>query len=172
MIRAAQIADLGSPPLLRLDAYWRAKRGARVMPSRADIDPADIKELLPQILMARIEHDPQNVKSPRVKYTIVGTACARSSGFDYTGRYLDELNFSSEVDTDWPAIYDEIIRTHQPIVGTCRFRMADLERPYRVGVFPLSTDGVRVDHTIAYEHLNLNLIEMDQILKVEPKSEG
>lgn len=164
MIRAAHIADLGSDPLLRLETYWLAKRGARLMPSRSDIDPAEIKDLLPQIIMARIEHAPV-----RVKYTIVGTACARSSGFDYTNRYLDELNFSSEIDTDWVAIYDEIVRTKLPIAGTCIFRTADLDRPYRVAIFPLSNDGVTVDHTIAYEHLNLSLTEMDHVLKVEPK---
>jgi hypothetical protein len=170
MIRATQIANLESEPLMRMETYWRSKLAGRLMPSRADIDPADLKDLLPQIIMTRIEHAPQGPKPMRVKYTIVGTACARSSGFDYTGRYLDELNFSSEIDTDWLAIYDEIVRDQKPIAGTCIFRTADLERPYRVAIFPLSNDGVTVDHTIAYEHLNLSLMEMDHLLKVEPKS--
>ncbi|WP_303980345.1 PAS domain-containing protein [Dongia mobilis] len=163
MIRAASIADLGSEPLLRLEAYWLTKRGTRAMPSRADIDPAEIKDLLPQIIMARIEHDPQ-----RVKYSIVGTACARSAGFDYTGRYLDELLFESESDTDWLKIYDEIVSERKPVAGTCRFKTADVEVPYRVAVFPLSNDGARVDHTIAYEHLTLSLTEMDHVLPVRP----
>jgi hypothetical protein len=163
MNRAASIADLGSEPLLRLEAYWHAKRGARAMPSRADIDPADIKDLLPQIIMARIEHDPL-----RVRYSVVGTACARSAGFDYTGRYLDELLFESESDTDWLKIYDEIVSNRMPVAGTCRFKTADVEIPYRVAVFPLSNDGQRVDHTIAYEHLTLTLTEMDNVLPVKP----
>jgi len=167
MIRAAQIADLESEPLSRLETYWQGKRAGRLMPSRADIDPAEIKELLPQIIMARIEYAPL-----RVKYTIVGTACARSAGFDFTGRYLDELRFDSETDTDWLAIYEEIVREKQPIGGTCLFRTADLDRPYWVAVFPLSNDGVRVDHTIAYEHLNLSLTEMDHVLKVQPKPQS
>ncbi len=44
MIRAAQIATLGSAPLLRLEAYWHAKRRDRLMPARADIDPIEIKD--------------------------------------------------------------------------------------------------------------------------------
>ncbi len=87
--------------------------------------------------MTRITHDPF-----RVRYSIVGTACARSAGFDYTGRYLDELKFGSEIDTDWVAIYAEIVRERKPVAGTCLFRTADAELPYRVGVFPLSSDGV------------------------------
>lgn len=163
MIRATHIADLGSAPLLRLEAYWQQKRGDRPMPSRADIDPAEIKPLLPQIIMTRIEQDPF-----RVKYTIVGTACARSAGFDYTGRYLDELMFESESDTDWIQIYAEIVREQKPIAGTCRFRTADDEILYRVAVFPLSSDGRHVDQTIAYEHLTLTLGEMEQVLPVKP----
>ncbi|WP_374654915.1 PAS domain-containing protein [Dongia sp.] len=163
MKRAAQISELDSAPLLRLETYWREKRADRAMPSRNDIDPAEIKELLPQIIMARIEYDPL-----RVKYSIVGTACARHAGFDYTGRYLDELDFASETDTDWMAIYAEIVARKQPVAGTCLFRTADLEVPYRVAVFPLSSDGVRVDHTIAYEHLTLSLTEMDHVLPVKP----
>jgi hypothetical protein len=163
MKRATQIADLNSAPLLRLDTYWREKCRGRLMPSRADIDPSEIKELLPQIIMTRIEHDPL-----RVRYSIVGTACALSAGFDYTGRYLDELQFESESDTDWIALYAEIVREKKPIAGTCLFRTADAEIPYRVGVFPLSNDGKRVDQTIAYEHLTLSLTEMDQVLPVRP----
>ncbi|WP_374385026.1 PAS domain-containing protein [Dongia sp.] len=163
MIRATQIADLGSAPLLQMETYWHQKRGDRLMPSRADIDPAEIKPLLPQIIMARIEHDPF-----RVRYSIVGTACARSAGFDYTGRYLDELMFESESDTDWLQIYAEIVRERKPIAGVCRFRTAHTEIPYRVGVFPLSSDGHRVDQTISYEHLTLSLGEMEQVLPAKP----
>ena len=164
MNRIASIADLGSEPLSRLEAYWLAKRGSRLMPARADIDPADIKELLPQIILTRIEHDPL-----RVRYAVVGTASATAAGIDYTGRYLDELRFDSEVDTDWSAIYRELVREKRPIAGICQFKLTSVARPYRVALFPLSNDGDRVDHGIAYEHLNLSLLELDRILPVKPR---
>lgn len=135
------------------------------MPARADIDPADIKALLPQIILARIEHNPL-----RVKYSVLGTASAEAAGFDYTGRYLDELTFDSEIDTDWPAIYRELVQEKQPIAGTCLFRTASIDRPYRVAVFPLSRDGDVVDHAISYEHLTLSPLERDKILPVKPRS--
>jgi hypothetical protein len=163
MIRAVAIADLKSPQISRLEAYWLEKRQGRVMPARADIDPAEIKDLLPQIILTRVEHNPL-----RVKYTVIGTASAEAAGFDYTGRYLDELHFDSEVDTDWPAIYRELVHERRPIAGTCLFKTMALERAYRVGVFPLSDDGSRVDHAISYEHLTLSLLERDKILPVKP----
>jgi hypothetical protein len=165
MIRATTIAELDSKPISRLEAYWLEKRQGRLMPARADIDPAEIKELLPQIILVRIEHDPL-----RVKYTVIGTASAEAAGFDYTGRYLDELHFDSEIDTDWPAVYRELVREKVPIAGTCIFKTATLERPYRVAVFPLSNAGMRVDHAIAYEHLALTPLERDKILPVKPRS--
>jgi len=164
MNRVASIAELGSEPLSRLEAYWLEKRGTRPLPARADLDPADIKDLLPQIILVRIEHDPL-----RVRYTVVGTASAAAAGFDYTGRYLDDLHFDSEVDTDWMAIYRELVREKQPIAGICQFRLSSVARPYRVAVFPLSSDGALVDHAIAYEHLNLSLLELDKILPVKPR---
>lgn len=137
------------------------------MPSRTDIDPTEIKDLLPQIILVRIEHDPL-----RVKYTVIGTASAEAAGFDYTGRYLDELRFDSEIDTDWPAIYRELVAEKKPIAGTCRFKTAAIVRPYRVATFPLSSDGVTVDGAISYEHLTLTLLERDKILPVKPNADG
>ena len=77
MIRAATIAELDSPLISRLEAYWLQKGAGRLLPSRADIDPAEIKDLLPQIILVRIEHDPL-----RVKYAVIGTASAEAAGFD------------------------------------------------------------------------------------------
>ena len=39
------------PDLITLFQYWTAKRGARAMPARADINPADIKPLLPDVMI-------------------------------------------------------------------------------------------------------------------------
>jgi len=37
--------------------YWRARRGERPMPARADIDPADFAALMPQTFIAVLEAD-------------------------------------------------------------------------------------------------------------------
>lgn len=38
--------------------YWLAKAAGRVMPSRADIDPAEIKTLLPYVVLIHVQRDP------------------------------------------------------------------------------------------------------------------
>jgi hypothetical protein len=40
--------------LRAVKAYWDDKRGSRRMPARADIRPAEIKSLLPQVLLADV----------------------------------------------------------------------------------------------------------------------
>ena len=43
------------PPLVAaMRAYWSAKRGARALPRRKDILPAEIKEWLPSVLLADV----------------------------------------------------------------------------------------------------------------------
>ncbi|HTW34494.1 MAG TPA: PAS domain-containing protein [Rhizomicrobium sp.] len=50
----APVAFIGAPrhPILRqLYDYWLARRGARLMPAKADINPADIKPLLADVII-------------------------------------------------------------------------------------------------------------------------
>jgi len=43
------------PELFRLYHLWRSKRGLRLMPSKADIDPAEFKSLLPDIFIIQAD---------------------------------------------------------------------------------------------------------------------
>ena len=76
------IAD--NPVLAKLWTYWQAKRGARSMPRRSDIDPAEIAPLLPHLqLVERIDG--------RYRYRLCGTAISDAYGSELTGRFVDEI---------------------------------------------------------------------------------
>ena len=155
MQRYQKIDDVPSPRARRLYEYWLAKKGERLMPSRADIDPAEFRDLLSYIIMARLERAPF-----RVRYTLVGTRCVENGGFDYTGRYLDELDFRTEYDTDWGDIYALLEREKLPLLGRCQVQFTNgILKPYIVILLPLSSDGVSVDQTIALEDLELDPLE-------------
>ena len=47
MQRYQKIDDVPSPRARRLYEYWLAKKSGRLMPSRADLDPAEFRDLLP-----------------------------------------------------------------------------------------------------------------------------
>lgn len=147
MNRVGRIGDLQSWRVSELAEYWERKRGIRLMPSRADINPAEIKRLLPNLVISRIERDPL-----RIRYALVGTYIAESGGLDFTGYYLDEIDFKGEVGTDWMELYLEFIRERQPIFGICQFRIeAGFVREYIAAMFPLSSDGVEVDQCLSIE---------------------
>ncbi len=84
----SDISEISSPNIHRLYDYWTAKRGLHHVPYRRDIDPADLKPLLPELTISEFETDPF-----RVRYRLVGTRVAEISGLDYTGLYLDQLDF-------------------------------------------------------------------------------
>ena len=159
MREVASVEELSSSIGTELYAYWELKRGERLMPSRADIDPADLKRILPNIILARIDRE-----SKRVRYTLVGTRCVAQAAMDYTNYYLDELDFVSEIGTDWPAVYRAIAAEKAPIYGLCQIKFTDgVVKPYVCAMFPLSSDGERVDQVLAIEDLELDLLEVERL---------
>lgn len=80
--------SIASAPLRDLYAYWNERRAGRPMPSRADLDPVDIPRLLPTLILFDVEPGTQ-----RLKARLVGTRIVEMYGNDYTGQYLDEIDF-------------------------------------------------------------------------------
>ena len=93
--------------LRHLYDYWAAKRGSRRAPTRADIDPLDIPDLLPYLTLVDVLHDPL-----RFRYRLVGTAVVEALGRDATGRFADKRLLGTSA--------DEIIRTFERHVRECR----------------------------------------------------
>lgn len=103
-----------SPRADALYRYWSSRCGTS-LPSRADIEPADIKTLLPYILMVDIHRNPF-----RVYYRLVGTAVAHFCGLDFTGAYLDDLAFDICITKDLVNAYHVVCNARQPGVGMAR----------------------------------------------------
>lgn len=91
--------------------YWRSRR-ADGLPRRSDIDPSEIKSLLPYVLIVDIYRDPF-----RIFYRLVGTAVAHFSGLDFTGFFLDELSFDICTNEDLIKAYTAVCEKKQPGVG-------------------------------------------------------
>ncbi len=73
------------PVLLSLYGYWDARRGARPMPERRDIDPIGMESaVLKSVALVEFIGE-------RVRYRVVGTEIVRRFGRDFTGQYMDEL---------------------------------------------------------------------------------
>ena len=159
MERYRGIEEVPSTRARRMHQYWLDKKGARAMPARSDIDPSEIKDLLPNVILTRLEYEPF-----RVLYKLIGTRAVENAGIDYSGRYLDQIDFVSEFGTDWPAIYRGIADDKAPVYGLCQIRFTDgVIKPYVCAMFPLSNDGENVDQVLAIEDLELDLLEAERL---------
>jgi hypothetical protein len=129
----------------RLEAayrYWQHKAGDRAMPRRADIDPAEIPKLLPDVMLVDVMPD------GRYRYRLIGTENARAHGINATGRYLDEVVAGDEYKVHVMALYNECVRQRRPLYSECLFMGSHRQAPERhtkVLFMPLSEDGESVN---------------------------
>ena len=65
--------------LRNLYNYWNTQRGARLMPGRSDLDPVDLKPILPVLILIDVVPDAR-----RYVYRLVGTREAEMRGSDPT----------------------------------------------------------------------------------------
>ena len=73
-------------PLRDFFAYWQGKRQGGRLPARADIEPTEIPQLLPNIFLVDVVAG----ERPRFRFRLVGTMIV-SMEFEMTNAYLDEL---------------------------------------------------------------------------------
>lgn len=76
-------------PLPRaLYEYWAARCRDGRLPSREDVDPIEIPDLLPSLFLVDVVREGGDL---RFRYRLVGTRNVERFGVDNTGRWLDEL---------------------------------------------------------------------------------
>ena len=125
--------------------YWDSKRRGRPMPSRADIDPNEIRDLLPGIILIDVAHDPL-----RLTYRLVGTDEVEARGYDPTGKDVGEHVFAVT-----PAFGLEtyaLAAARGVVVYDQEPWSAPNPRLCEVGsvVMPLSSDGKTVNKLMAF----------------------
>lgn len=83
---------ISSPILRGIYQYWLEKAGAEAVPARADFEPLDLPRHLPHIFLVEIGED------GRFCYRVVGTRIVDWSGFDPTGKYLEDVSRLYDID--------------------------------------------------------------------------
>jgi hypothetical protein len=155
-------ATITSAKVAKLYAYWLERRGGRKMPRRVDIDPTGIKGLLPNLFLTEFSTDPF-----RVRYRLIGTEIAEHAHLDFTGRYLDELDFSAFDSVDWQGLYRLVWEQGVPVFGEALETFRDKLRPpspYQFCILPLSNDGQVATGAVALEeYQKLSLRDVDQL---------
>ncbi|HWU27272.1 MAG TPA: PAS domain-containing protein [Rhizomicrobium sp.] len=153
--------NLQHPVLAFLKRYWDLKRGPRIMPSRADIRPSEMKEHLGWIVMLDALPDFSDFR-----YRTIGTRVTQYFLSDSTGKTITEA-FQSY----GPAAVDCFLWTHrqaaQARVGVRVFGDASwLGRSFLdfdALVLPLSDDG-----NVANKILSAFIFDVSAQLQVRP----
>jgi hypothetical protein len=137
---------LGGKDQRTLLDYWLSKRGNRRMPSRADIDPAELVGLLPNLMLVDVVEE-----GARFRFRLVGTRVARASGEDRTGRFLDEYAFFRA----YPSVTDQYRQAAtegEPLLATEIFFNREHGTAYDVErlLLPLGHNGEKADMLLAH----------------------
>jgi len=135
-----------APRVRQLRDYWESKRRGCVMPARADVDPSELKPLLPALLIADLFSDPL-----RVRFRLAGTKVCEAFGFNIAGRWLEELDVAAGIPF-WVAQYGRMIATQAPVYGRTTGTRGGFELLRGDwAMFPLSSDGLRIDQCLGIE---------------------
>jgi hypothetical protein len=129
-----QPADCSSEVVRQILDYWQHKRRGRPMPSRADLDPLEMRRALGQIIMIEVHRDPL-----RFRTRLVGTDQASRRGIDLSGKWLDDL----------PQQYRDLVMPRaiavteraEPMYSRVRRMMDDRWYDYEAVWLPLAQDG-------------------------------
>jgi hypothetical protein len=146
------LSQIASPRIRRLHDYWSARRTAeRIVPLRADLDPADLRELLPQLIILEVEQNPI-----RFRYRLVGTRVVDFNKLEFTGRYLGTVGWDEEqqlVDA-----CTDVAVGKRPLFGfyTWTTRNDNIAK-CEFGIFPFSHDGQTVAQLVAIEDYDFPL---------------
>lgn len=97
--------------------YWR-QLAVNGVPQRAQIEPADIKPLLPYLMIVDLTPEPL-----RIYYRLVGTAVTHFTGIDITGRYFDELELDEFGEEEILAAYRRVRDEARPGAGIAEYEL-------------------------------------------------
>lgn len=145
----AEMAARCFPDTLGFYRYWLGKAGARRMPARADLDPAEMKRWLTGIQLIDV-HDATAEAPRRLIYRLVGEAEVSLRGYNPTGRTVAEAAIG-KLSSDPMGNYSIVIDQKLPVYDWSRI---DHPNGFLVGqeciLLPLSDDGSRVNMVVTY----------------------
>ena len=127
-------------------AYWREMAGSGAMPSRAQIDPVEMRGFLAHVGLAEVTIKGSDL--PRYRIRLAGSVIEEVFG-PITGRTLDEA-LPAHIVARWRVIFDEAVHSRAPVRATSRvIHEGKLFLNAEVLMAPLSEDGTAVSMLFA-----------------------
>lgn len=120
--------------------YWEHKRGGRIWPLRADLDPAEIPRFLPYLALLGVERDPLDFV-----YRLTGTEVDAYSSVPLSRRRVSEIETQREPSKMW------VLLGRTAELGIPATRLVPYVGPFErvrtceMVALPVSTNGRIVD---------------------------
>ena len=129
-------------------AYWSSLRADGRLPSRAQLDPHHLKQLLPTVSLIDVVRENGVV---RYRQRLAGTGLYSVYGREITGRSLEEV-YPGEEAGYWREQLDKVVAEGRPTVGcqTVRARPGGACSILWIRL-PLASDGRSVDMILGYD---------------------
>jgi len=139
----------GLPADLRaLFDYWRAKRAGRKMPSRSDLDPAEIKTHLPSMVLVDVLYDVAG-KADFV-YRLLGTHEVEVRGENPVGKRVADAFFGPTLENVL-GCYQTVVDRREPYLDDDYYlRDGDYFADEANIFLPFSNDGEHVNMILVY----------------------
>ncbi|HWT96687.1 MAG TPA: PAS domain-containing protein [Terriglobales bacterium] len=158
--------DISSIHLRAIFDYWQAIRRDRLAPDTGDFDPLGLPAVaLRYIIVADVFARPF-----RVQYRLVGTHGVEVAGFDFTGRFLHELEMPEDAAQQIEQNLAYAATRCAPLIG--RYDWPTVDGADRIDVeyiiLPLLKDGV-VIRLLTAEHVGQDSqLWPDEIIPIAP----
>lgn len=141
------------PDIRLVLTYWENKCAGRIMPTRNDIEPDEIRRYLPYVTLVDVVADER-----RFVYRLVGTKEVALRGRDPTGKSIIEAFFGTTVENVL-AKYATVCRTRAPFHERDNFQVVDRYVGEENLFLPLSDDGQTVNKIMVFS-INRDLYDV------------
>lgn len=132
--------DFRAPLLRDLTNYWTKVRASKQMPRRADVDPADMRFLLPHVFLIDVRPLPL-----QFRWRLLGTQVSKYVGYRQSGRWFHDV-YDSQTHDRFVESFNDCLGRRRPtrVHGKAWFAPQDY-LAYEAVYLPLSADGVNVN---------------------------
>jgi len=142
-----EFSAVTSPLVRKGQAYWAGKKRGRRLPARADIDPTEIPNLLPYLLLSDVLRDPFDIR-----FRLAGTQVVAMNNFDLTGKRLNAGIHQPEWRDYWLQVYRGVAESGEPAFGADCYAYRDRSHvDFEWCLLPLAADGETVDMILEVE---------------------
>jgi len=125
--------------------YWHRKRGGRLAPARADIDPVEIASLLPRVMLVDVSTDPLDFR-----FRLAGTGIFRIHGAELTNKRALELEPPAYAALTH-RLYCDALERRAPIAHRLLIEAETKRSAYMRIILPLSEDAAVINRLMTVE---------------------